>query len=80
MSKKAQKQKVNKLSKKASKRHRGRICIYSENIFQYFHFVTAGLSDLYGDGRVRFPKVDGLSGFGIELTIKGHPQGFGTFL
>lgn len=36
----------------------------------YFHFVTIGLSDLYGDGRVRFPTFAGCSGFGIELTIK----------
>ena len=38
--------------------------------FQHYHFVTAGLSDLYADDRVRFPYFDGLSGFGIELTMK----------
>ena len=40
------------------------------DIFQHYHFVTAGLSDLYADDRVRFPYFDGLSGFGIELTMK----------
>jgi suppressor of fused-like protein len=36
----------------------------------YYHYITAGLSDLYGDGRVRFPVFENLSGFGIELTLK----------
>ena len=43
----------------------------SNRSLQYFHFVTIGLSDLYGDGRVRFPPFPGASGFGIELTMKG---------
>ena len=47
--------------------HKSRFFI---NMFQHYHFVTAGLSDLYADDRVRFPYFDGLSGFGIELTMK----------
>jgi len=42
----------------------------SGNTPAHYHFVTAGLSDLYADDRVRFPYFDGLSGFGIELTMK----------
>lgn len=37
----------------------------------HWHYVTFGLSDLHGDGRVHdFSGVDGPSGYGFELTFR----------
>ena len=47
--------------------------VYSVNTNSgsYWHFITAGLSDLYGDRRVLYPNYEGnQSGFGIELTMR----------
>ena len=55
------------------------IYVYSINhpeLGEYWHFITAGLSDLFGDGRVNFPIYEDhdLSGFGIELSIMVRKQ------
>ncbi|XP_071792669.1 suppressor of fused homolog [Asterias amurensis] len=37
----------------------------------HWHYVSFGLTDLYGDGRVHeFTGPDGISGFGFELTFR----------
>ena len=53
------------------------VFVYSVNndSGSYWHFVTAGLSDLYGDGRVLFPDYAipdfaHPSGFGVELSLR----------
>lgn len=52
------------------------------NIPPHWHYVSFGLSDLHGDGRVHTPEVTGLaelrSGMGFELTfrlLKKEPEG-----
>lgn len=55
------------------------IYVYSINhpeLGEYWHFITAGLSDLFGDGRVNFPIYEDhdLSGFGIELSVMVRKQ------
>nr|XP_051679499.1 suppressor of fused homolog isoform X7 [Oryctolagus cuniculus] len=43
----------------------------SANIPEHWHYVSFGLSDLYGDNRVHeFTGTDGPSGFGFELTFR----------
>jgi len=47
----------------------------SEEILPHWHYVSCGLSDLHGDGRVHPPSVQGgvgehPSGFGFELSIR----------
>lgn len=45
----------------------------NEGIPPHWHYVSYGLSDLYGDGRVHEVNssgTDGLSGFGFELTFR----------
>uniref|UniRef100_A0A8C4X190 Suppressor of fused homolog n=1 Tax=Eptatretus burgeri TaxID=7764 RepID=A0A8C4X190_EPTBU len=38
---------------------------------EHWHYITFGLSDLHGDGRVHNRSTeDGLSGFGLELTCR----------
>ncbi|XP_014670811.1 PREDICTED: suppressor of fused homolog [Priapulus caudatus] len=36
----------------------------------HWHYVSFGLSDLHGDGRVHESNTTGLSGFGFELTFR----------
>ncbi|KAM6347882.1 suppressor of fused homolog isoform 2-T3 [Alca torda] len=41
------------------------------NVPEHWHYVSFGLSDLYGDNRVHeFTGTDGPSGFGFELTFR----------
>ncbi|OWR41757.1 putative suppressor of fused [Danaus plexippus plexippus] len=40
-----------------------------ENIPPHWHYVSFGLSDLHGDGRVH-PEPHGCSGYGLELTFR----------
>ncbi|NXC53739.1 SUFU protein, partial [Aleadryas rufinucha] len=41
------------------------------NVPEHWHYVSFGLSDLYGDNRVHeFTGMDGPSGFGFELTFR----------
>ncbi|CAI5775129.1 suppressor of fused homolog isoform X2 [Podarcis lilfordi] len=43
----------------------------SQNVPEHWHYVSFGLSDLYGDNRVHeFTGSDGPSGFGFELTFR----------
>ncbi|XP_026256958.1 suppressor of fused homolog isoform X4 [Marmota monax] len=43
----------------------------SANIPEHWHYISFGLSDLYGDNRVHeFTGTDGPSGFGFELTFR----------
>ncbi|XP_013359492.1 PREDICTED: suppressor of fused homolog isoform X2 [Chinchilla lanigera] len=43
----------------------------SANIPEHWHYISFGLSDLYGDSRVHeFTGTDGPSGFGFELTFR----------
>ncbi|XP_051504756.1 suppressor of fused homolog isoform X2 [Myxocyprinus asiaticus] len=42
-----------------------------QDIPEHWHYVSLGLSDLYGDNRVHeFTGQEGLSGFGFELTFR----------
>ncbi|CAH0558751.1 unnamed protein product [Brassicogethes aeneus] len=42
-----------------------------ENIPPHWHYISFGLSDLHGDGRVHEPSTpNGVSGFGFELTFR----------
>uniref|UniRef100_A0AAR5PYW5 Suppressor of fused homolog n=1 Tax=Dendroctonus ponderosae TaxID=77166 RepID=A0AAR5PYW5_DENPD len=42
-----------------------------ENVPPHWHYISFGLSDLHGDGRVHDPSgPDGASGFGFELTFR----------
>ncbi|XP_039217577.1 suppressor of fused homolog isoform X1 [Crotalus tigris] len=42
-----------------------------QNVPEHWHYVSFGLSDLYGDNRVHeFTGPDGPSGFGFELTFR----------
>ena len=51
-------------------------CIFVYESDSYWHFITAGLSDLYGDGRVLYLEYeDNQSGFGIELTMRVRKSG-----
>lgn len=48
-----------------------------ENIPPHWHYISFGLSDLHGDGRVHdISGPDGVSGFGFELTfrLKREPE------
>ncbi|NXN26279.1 SUFU protein, partial [Nycticryphes semicollaris] len=41
------------------------------NVPEHWHYISFGLSDLYGDNRVHeFTGTDGPSGFGFELTFR----------
>ncbi|KAL7990655.1 hypothetical protein Chor_014085 [Crotalus horridus] len=43
----------------------------TQNVPEHWHYVSFGLSDLYGDNRVHeFTGPDGPSGFGFELTFR----------
>ncbi|XP_015203321.2 suppressor of fused homolog isoform X3 [Lepisosteus oculatus] len=43
----------------------------AQNIQEHWHYISFGLSDLYGDNRVHeFTGQDGASGFGFELTFR----------
>ncbi|ETE73185.1 Suppressor of fused-like protein, partial [Ophiophagus hannah] len=43
----------------------------TQNVPEHWHYVSFGLSDLYGDNRVHeFTGSDGPSGFGFELTFR----------
>ncbi|XP_034041060.1 suppressor of fused homolog isoform X1 [Thalassophryne amazonica] len=43
----------------------------SQDIQEHWHYVSFGLSDLYGDNRVHeFTGAEGPSGFGFELTFR----------
>lgn len=46
----------------------------SEQVAEHWHYVTMGLSDLYGDSRIHSvdtsASAERLSGFGIELTMR----------
>uniref|UniRef100_A0A8C9XYA5 Suppressor of fused homolog n=1 Tax=Sander lucioperca TaxID=283035 RepID=A0A8C9XYA5_SANLU len=43
----------------------------AQDIQEHWHYVSFGLSDLYGDNRVHeFTGADGPSGFGFELTFR----------
>lgn len=45
--------------------------IPSENIPPHWHYISFGLSDLHGDGRVHdLSGPEGLAGFGFELTFR----------
>ncbi|XP_063836811.1 suppressor of fused homolog [Ostrinia nubilalis] len=46
-----------------------------ENIPPHWHYVSFGISDLHGDGRVHPPSRDGSSGLGLELTFRLHADG-----
>uniref|UniRef100_A0A672GNJ2 Suppressor of fused homolog n=1 Tax=Salarias fasciatus TaxID=181472 RepID=A0A672GNJ2_SALFA len=43
----------------------------AQDVQEHWHYVSFGLSDLYGDNRVHeFTGADGPSGFGFELTFR----------
>ncbi|MGH0134482.1 UNVERIFIED_CONTAM: hypothetical protein FKN15_055036 [Acipenser sinensis] len=43
----------------------------AQHVPEHWHYVSFGLSDLYGDNRVHeFTRQDGPSGFGFELTFR----------
>ncbi|MBN3295849.1 SUFU protein, partial [Amia calva] len=43
----------------------------AQNVQEHWHYISFGLSDLYGDTRVHeFTGQDGPSGFGFELTFR----------
>lgn len=45
--------------------------IPQDNIPPHWHYISFGLSDLHGDGRVHgVSGADGISGFGFELTFR----------
>lgn len=51
--------------------------IPSENVPPHWHYISFGLSDLHGDGRVHDPSgPENPSGFGFELTfrLKREPE------
>ncbi|KAF5295325.1 hypothetical protein FQA39_LY13190 [Lamprigera yunnana] len=51
--------------------------IPQENIPPHWHYISFGLSDLHGDGRVHdISGPDGISGYGFELTfrLKRQPE------
>jgi suppressor of fused-like protein len=51
--------------------------IPQENIPPHWHYISFGLSDLHGDGRVHdVSGANGISGFGFELTfrLKREPE------
>ncbi|XP_031573506.1 suppressor of fused homolog [Actinia tenebrosa] len=46
-----------------------------EGIPPHWHYVSSGLSDLHGDGRVhKYTGMDGPSGYGFELTFRLKKQ------